>query len=153
MQNQDLCWKQNLKCIKHVGKIAIEKEHLESLYSGNRDSYSPPGLVASAAVNMEDGVYNACALPKEEHYMDEVKKKHDSACRRAEQIMRSCNKFNGINTDGFIRWRLNTTTLITSSFVRKESWTRYYCLLFAIGGTLFAWTRSVPRTTSASDSF
>ena len=134
-------------------KMQSRMENLESLYSGNRDSHNPPGFVASAAVDMDDGTGKACVLPKEEHDMDEDEKKHDSACRRAEQIMRSCNKFNGINTDGYIKWRFNTTTLIENSFVRKESWTRYYCLLFAIEGTLLAWARSVPRTNSASDSF
>lgn len=89
------------------------------------------------------------ALKVEDSFMEVEEKKHDSASRRAEQIMRSCMKFNGINADEYIKWRYTVATVIESAFVSAESWTRYYCILFGMEANLLLWAKSIPIANSA----
>jgi len=80
----------------------------------------------------------------------EVKERvHDHAFRRAEQVVKTIKKFDGIDADEYIKWRYTLMNVIDNSFIGEDSWTRYYCILASMENTLLTWARSIPNKGSA----
>ena len=60
-------------------------------------------------------------------------KDHEIAFKRAEQIVKGLDRFDGL-VDNYLKWRHSVVTCVCNSYVRSSSWTHYYCILSLLSG-------------------
>ena len=69
---------------------------------------------------------------------------HEVAIKRAEQITRGLDKFDGISSENYFKWKHVTTQLISNSFIRNDPWAVYYAILSSLKDQALLHARSVP---------